>query len=154
MTEINNNYFSPNKFQVVINRFPNVEFFAQDANIPGFTSGNVLRSTTAPSDYYEIGDKIQYNDFKIDFILDEDMETFKEIFNWAMMASVKKRKDFNPFSDITVIVLTNNSNRNFSFVVKNAFPYLLNDVDLSVRKSEDAPIVMSVLFKYSLYEIK
>lgn len=154
MTEIiNQNFLSPNKFRVVITRFPNLEFFAQSVNIPGFETDSVHVPTNAPNDYYEIGDKIKFNELKIDFILDEDIQTFKEIFNWSMLSQTTSRKDFKPFSDITIMVLTNNSNINFQYTIHNAFPYIMDDIDMSTKRSEDSPVLMSVRFKYSHYEI-
>jgi hypothetical protein len=151
---VNQNFFSPHKFQVVIARFPNIEFFAQDINIPGFSTDSVHIPTGAPNDFYEIGDKLKFNELKITFKLDEDMQTFKEIFNWSLLSQTKSRADFNPFSDISLIALTNNSNTNFQYVVHNAFPYAMSDIDMSTRISEDSPVVMTVFFKYSHYEIK
>ena len=34
----NKNFLSPVEFQLVLNRLPNVEFFLQGANIPGYNS--------------------------------------------------------------------------------------------------------------------
>ena len=150
----NQNLLSPNKFRLAIARFPNIEFFAQSAPIPGFTTGSVYIPTGAPNDYYEIGDKIRFNDFKVSFILDVNMQTFQEVLSWSNMAMVSKRgAGFNPYSDITVVPLDNQSNANLLFTIHNAFPSDMSDVDLSVKKSEDAPITMDVLFKYSHYTI-
>ena len=155
MTDIpNQNLLSQNKFQLVIARFPNIEFFAQSAPIPGFTTGNVYIPTNAINDYYEIGDKLRFNDFKVSFLLDVEMVTFKEIFAWSMLAMTKKRgTDFMPFSNIGVLTLDNQSNANLSFTIHNAFPYEMTDVDMSVKRSEDVPITMDVFFKYSHFTI-
>ena len=150
----NQNILSPNKFRLAISRFPNIEFFAQTAPIPGFSTGSVYIPTGSPNDYYEIGDKLMFNDFRVGFILDVNMATFQEIFQWANMAMVTKRGSaFKPFSDISIIPLDNQSNANLTFIVHNAFPTDMSDVDLSVKRSEDSPIIMEVAFKYSHYTI-
>lgn len=150
---LDQNYLSPNKFQIAIKRFPAVKFYAQSAPLPGFTTNSVWIPTGAAVDYYEIGDKLKFNDFRVEFILDKEMETLQELLKWSYQSQTKSRANFNPFSDLSILALTNNSNANFLFKIHNAFPYQLNDVDFSTKKSADQPVIMEVLFKFSHYTL-
>lgn len=147
------NFLSVNKFQVAIARFPNVQFYAQSAPLPGFTINSVYMPTGSATSYYEIGDKILFNEFEIQFILDKEMQTLRELLKWSIQSQIKSRKNFNPFSDMTILALTNNSNPNFLFKIHTAFPYILSDVDFSTKKSADQPVTMTVGFKYSHYSL-
>jgi hypothetical protein len=155
MTAVNTpsdtNFLSPNKFLLSMNRFPNVKFYAQSCPLPGYTTGSVYIPTGAEVDFYEIGDKLKFSDFRVDFILDKEMQTLRELLKWSYQSQTKSRKNFNPFSDISVLACTNNSNPQFLWKLHNCFPYQLTDVDFSTKKSPDQPVTMEVLFKFSHY---
>ena len=150
---INQNLFSPQKFIVVSGRFPNVEFFAQRVKIPAVSSGNVRINTSAAVDFFQVGDKLEFEELPIDFLLDEDLTTYSEIYNWLIDCVKNPQPDFNPFSDLSVICLTNNQNKNKTYTFHNAFPYFISDIDMSATESEDNPIIMHVGFKYSHFSL-
>ena len=144
---------SPNKYLLAIARFPNTRFFIQEAIIPGFSTNNTSIPTGAFTNYNEIGDKMVFNDFHVSLILDEQFSSFKEIFKWSYSAMTESRTNFKPFSDITVISLDNNSNSTHLFKLHYAFPAQMSDVPLSVKRNDDTPITMDILFKYAYYSV-
>lgn len=149
----NLNLFSPNKFLITIPLFPTVQFFAQDCEIPAVSIGKVKMSTNKNLGFPDVGDKLDFEDLTVNFILDEDMAGPKEIYQWMWDATDRNRKDFNPFQDMTITALTNNSNANFRVTYKHCVPYSISRVDMSTKRSEDQPNLMTVQFAYSSFKI-
>ncbi len=149
-----NNLLSPNRIKVVIDRFPNLEFYAQTFNLPGVNIGTPDRFTNKGRDYNLTGDKIVYNDMNISFIVDENLNTFTELFNWLDDAVKKKPTVSNVFSDMTIMLLSNNSTENVNIVCKGTFPYMIGDISFSTMATEDEVVVADVTFKITEYEIK
>ena len=74
-------YASPIQFRFKMTKLPTVEFFVQTANIPGITLGD----TTMPTPLKEIsmpGDKLTYQTLEVSFLVDENLNNYKEIHDW------------------------------------------------------------------------
>ena len=77
----NKNFLSPTGFRFVLNRAPKVVFFSNQANIPGLNLG-VAEQPTYLTDIPVPGDKIQFQDLRLRFLVDEDLENYLEIQHW------------------------------------------------------------------------
>ena len=71
-------YASPTQFRFKCSKLPEVEFFCQTANIPGIALGTAdfktpLRDIPIP------GEKVTYQDLAISFIVDENLNNYKEM---------------------------------------------------------------------------
>jgi hypothetical protein len=55
--------------------------FGNSANIPGMTLG-IANQPTYLKDIPTPGDKIEFDDFTIRFLVDENLENYMEIQNW------------------------------------------------------------------------
>ena len=76
-------YASPIQFRFKCTKLPTVEFFVQSANIPGISLG----SATQPNPLYDIplpGDKITYASLDMSFLVDENLNNYKEIHDWIL----------------------------------------------------------------------
>ena len=76
-------YASPVQFRFKCTKLPQVEFFCQSANIPGIS----LSSATQPTSLYDVpipGDKITYQDLSISFLVDENLNNYKEMHDWLI----------------------------------------------------------------------
>ncbi len=76
-------YASPVQFRFKITKLPLVEFFIQSANIPGISLGSAQQTTPL----YDIpipGDKITYSALDLSFIVDENLNNYKEIHDWLL----------------------------------------------------------------------
>ena len=74
-------YASPIQFRFKMTKLPTVEFFVQSANIPGITLGE----TTLPTPLKDIsmpGDKLTYQSLDVSFLVDENLNNYKEIHDW------------------------------------------------------------------------
>ena len=77
----NRNFLAPTGFKFSLKRSPGVAFFCNQANIPSLDLG----IATQPSYLKDIdvpGDKIQFGDLTLRFLVDEDLVNYMEIQNW------------------------------------------------------------------------
>ena len=76
-------YASPVQFRFKMSKLPLVEFFVQSTNLPGISLGNATQVTPL----YDIpipGDKISYSSLDLSFIVDENLNNYKEIHDWLV----------------------------------------------------------------------
>ena len=71
-------YASPVQFRFKIAKLPEVEFFIQTVNLPGISLGEASVPTSL-YDYPVPGDKITYQNLDISFLVDENLNNYKEL---------------------------------------------------------------------------
>ena len=105
MTELNVNTRQPSKldyasriqFRFKMNKIPKVEFFVQTANIPGISLG----TATVPTPLYDYpvpGDTINYSTLDISFLVDENLNNYKELHDW--ISGLGFPKNHQQFADL------------------------------------------------------
>ncbi len=77
----NRNFLAPTGFQFQLNRAPKVAYFGNSVNIPSMTLG-VANVPTYLKDIPLPGDKMDFEDFTLRFLVDEDLENYQEIQHW------------------------------------------------------------------------
>jgi hypothetical protein len=87
-------YASPVQFRFKIAKLPQVEFFIQTVNLPGISIG----SATVPTPLYDYpmpGDEISFRSLDISFLVDENLNNYKELHDWiAGLGFGKSHQDF------------------------------------------------------------
>ena len=76
-------YASPIQFRFKCTKLPTVEFFVQSANIPGINLGSAQQNTPL----YDMplpGDKITFAALDMSFLVDENLNNYKEIHDWIL----------------------------------------------------------------------
>ena len=76
-------YASPVQFRFKCSKLPEVEFFCQSANIPGISLGTASVATPLKSIPFP-GDELNYQDLSISFLVDENLNNYKEIHDWLI----------------------------------------------------------------------
>lgn len=76
-------YASPIQFRFKCTKLPLVEFFVQSASIPGISLGTAQQNTPLV-DVPLPGDKVTFNSLDISFLVDENLNNFKEIHDWIL----------------------------------------------------------------------
>ena len=76
-------YASPIQFRFKMTKLPQVEFFVQTANIPGITLGESSMPTPL-KDISMPGDKVSYQSLDISFLVDENLNNYKELHDWII----------------------------------------------------------------------
>lgn len=145
---------STNKFAIAIAKFPAVQFFCQKVDIPSVRIGETKVYTNKDIDIWLPGDKVQYEDLNVTFLLDEDMLSYKQLKEWMHMATSSELADAEKFSDVTVMALTNNGNVNVLLNFELAFPSYISPILFDSTRTEEVPITVDVSFKFSVYTVK
>jgi len=90
-------YASPTQFKFQIQKLPKVEYFTTACNIPGIS----LNATVQPTPLADIplpGDTISFGDLEITFLVDENLENYREIHGWMYgIGFPKARTQFESF---------------------------------------------------------
>ena len=90
-------YASPVQFRFKCSKLPKVEFFCQTANIPGIGLGEAEVDTPLKTMPFP-GDKVTYQDLAISFLVDENLENYKEIHDWII--GLGAPQNHTQFSDL------------------------------------------------------
>ena len=167
----NRNFLSQVGFKFTLNRTPKTAFFGNSANIPGMVLG-VAEQPTYLKNLPTPGDKIEFQDFTLRFLVDEDLENYMEMQKWIrglgfpeslkeiyQLQETGNYKDDNThkimdiYSDATLFVLNSNNNINFQVKFKDMFPYSLSDLTFDATDVDIEYFTAEVTFKYTIYDI-
>ena len=74
---------APTQFKFSIIKLPKVEYFCTAANIPSI-SLNDIKQPTPLADIPVPGEKISFGDLEVTFMVDENLENYREIHGWLM----------------------------------------------------------------------
>ena len=84
-------YSSPTQFKFSINQLPKVEFFTVAANIPGISLPPATYNTPFKN-IPTIGEKPEYEDLNITFIVDEFLENYISMHEWMIGTGFPKNR--------------------------------------------------------------
>ena len=76
-------YASPVQFRFKIAKLPQVEFFIQTVNLPGISLGQAIVPTSLYN-YPIPGDEISFQPLDISFLVDENLNNYKELHDWLL----------------------------------------------------------------------
>ena len=162
----NINFLSPLGFRFKLTRAPNLNFFVTDVVLPSITLGSIEVPT--PFKFVSLANnKLDFGDLGITFRLDEDFESYFEIYNWLIAlgfpdnfdqyASIKnapKGSKYTEFSDATLTVLSSDMVPNLEITFENLFPISLSDINFTVSDIDVNYVNMTVYFKYKIYRVR
>ena len=167
----NRNFLSPLGFKFSLKRSPGVAYFCNEANIPDM-SLSIAEQPTYLRDIPIPGDKIDFGDLSLRFLVDEDLTNYMEIQNWIRglgypervseyqdlekKAYIKqtfgqKRQDI--YSDGTLQILSNNLIPKFQVIFDDLFPYSLSTITFDATDTDIEYFTAEVSFKYTLYTL-
>ena len=94
-------YASPTQFRFGIHQLPKVEFFATAVNLPGISLG-IATMNTPYKDIPLPGEKLEYGNLTIEFLVDEYLENYISLHNWITgLGFPQDRAEFKTFRDVT-----------------------------------------------------
>ena len=166
----NRNFLSPVGFKFSLKRSPAAAFFCNQANIPSIDLGiaeqpSYLKNIPIP------GDKIDFGDLNLRFLVDEDLVNYMEIQNWIrglgfpdnvnQYKDLKKENILGPMgkatddvtSDGTLQILSSNLIPKFQVIFEDLFPYNLSTVTFDATDTDIEYFTADVSFKYTIYNI-
>ena len=167
----NRNFLSPVGFKFSLKRAPAVAFFCNQANIPSMDLGiaeqpSYLKNIPVP------GDKIQFGDLTLRFLVDEDLVNYMELQRWirglgypedmdefrklegeATLPSNFGQAGDDIYSDGTLQILSSNLVPQFQVVFNDLFPYSLSTVTFDATDTDIEYFTADVSFKYTIYNL-
>lgn len=168
----NRNYLSPVGFKFSITKIPKVDFFSNSAEIPGINLGVAMQPTYL-KDIPIPGDKLTYDDFSLEFFVDENLENYLQVHNWLRglgypesiqefidlkandeyFPNTSSKNSFNEYSDGTLTIYNSNFNPIVDVHFKGLFPTSLSTIKFDAKSTDINYVVAEVTFKYSIYDI-
>jgi hypothetical protein len=161
---IQKSFLSPLGFQLTIQKIPNTVLNVVSANIPGITVEDGELQT--PFKVLRFPDKVVYNDFVVRFKVDEDLQNYKEIFDW--MQQIGRPEQFsapnpdalfpndlysNYASDGTLLVLNSANKGNIEIRFRDLFPVVLGDIEFNSQDTDVTYLDATVSFRCLLFTI-
>ena len=164
----NRNFLSPNGFRFALRRCPQAAFFCNQANIPDLTFG-VATQPTYLKNLPVPGDKIEFGDLNLRFLVDEDLGNYMEIQKWIRgLGYPESLNEFelleaqaeifgrytndqdNIYSDGTLSILSSNLVPKFQVFFRNMFPYSLSTMSFDATQTDQEYFTADVSFKYAI----
>jgi hypothetical protein len=170
-------YLRPNAFRFGVKDIPNVSFTCQSANIPDIQLGYAVQPTPFV-DIPTIGDKINFGELAIRFLISEDMSNYLELYRWLI--AIGFPKDYNQFStfvkdrpsrfpfitkldgtseilaysDATLTILDSTNTAKVNIIFKNLFPTSLSALDFDIASGSVEYFTAIASFKYTIFEVE
>ena len=172
----NLSYLAPTQFELLVKKLPNTKYFATGVNIPSVSVGETLQPTRLGANVKLPGDKIQFGEITITFIVDENMENWTELYNWMegitastdtekyrLLVGANKREnqpqdnsgDFDQLhSDMTIVVTTAANNPNRYVRIQDAYPSSLGEIAMDTTVAGGLSYVTcTASFQFTSFEI-
>lgn len=155
MSTFNYNYLPDNTWKVVFSKLPNAVFYTQEFTMPGI----VVQAIEAPypgNNFKTSSGQFDIEDVQLDFIVDEDMKAYFEIYDWLKTMNVNA-KEFRGFtySDIVVMPMTANSTAgNYVITLLDCVPVRLGQISFRTTSTETQYITCSASFAVNDIQVK
>jgi len=175
----NRNFLSVVGFKFALERCPKVDFYCNSANLPEITLGHAvqptyLRNIPVP------GDKLAYDDLRIAFMVDENMENYLQLYRWITslgypeeMAQYSRLGDKERLlpeldtigtaadvgdpatdrSDGTLLILSNSFNPTVKVKFRDLFPISLSGIPFDNTKETQEFYTAAATFKYTMFDV-
>jgi len=166
-TPSNTNFLQPSKFILAFNRLPTVQYFCQEANLPGVSVGG-SEFNTPFADVPIAGNKISYGDFNVSFLVDEEIQSWSELYKWmlaiAAPTNLQDRARYNQeqnqntikasyYSDSTLTIMSALNNPLVRINFHRMYPVSLSDIRFDTQQSADTIITATATFRYEYFDI-
>ena len=155
------------KFILVIPRLTTTQFFCQAANIPGIASTPKIQ-TTPLLDLAIPGDKINFDTLDIEFLLDEELQSWLAISEWMrgiyspensnQYTNLKHQSKYSEkvlypqYADAELLVLSASNKPTVKVSFIDMFPISLSGINFDVRVGSDKIMTATSTFKYKRYD--
>lgn len=150
----NKNFLSPVGFQFKIssNQYPNLEYFAVAATLPGVN----MSATQTPYKGVNLqftGDRLAFEDLSLRVNVTENLENYIETFDW--LHSIAQSKNSEELKvDATLLILSSHNNVVKEVEFKGVFPTSLSPIDFDAQAESIQYVQMDITFSYTNFEFK
>ena len=159
---------SPNGFMFTVNKLPQINFFCQQVNLPGITLGapdfgNPFNVAPIP------GDTLTYDTLDVQFLVDENMENYRSIYNWVVALGFPENyqqylnfinsADLNQtselaknYSDASLVILGSSNTPVQTIQFHDAFPISISSLTFQSTNQDVQYLVGNATFRYGYYK--
>lgn len=161
-TPQNTNPLQATKFLLTFDRISTITYFCQTTNLPGVSLGEVERSTPF-IEQFSPGTKLKYESLDISFIVNEDLSSWKNLYDWFLSIANPdgfdgrnnvpgiSAKAYNYFSDAKLVILSALNNPVFAVDFKNVFPISMSGLEFDTTTDANKIITCNATFRYESY---
>jgi len=152
-------------------KFPEIAFMVQSVELPGISLGIATHSTSV-HDFPIPGETLSYDDLTCTFIVDEKLTNYYAIYEWLnglgypsdhklyrdLMANSKNATSLSElakgYTDGVLSILGNDNLPIVQLQFIDCFPTRLAGLNFSSNNTDSEPLIATVTFTYSYYEMK
>ena len=161
----NLNYLQPTSYKLTIDRenYPNLEYFAQSVTHPGMIMNPVEMPYKQLSGIPFTGAKLTYNELSANLILDENLSSYDEMYNWMRrlltqeeIPAIKrnfKTKVVPTYSDIVVSILSSHNNKTKHIKYIDCIPIALGDITFESTATGTEFVTFTISFRFSYFDL-
>jgi len=166
----NTSLLQKTKYIFTMPRVNNTQYFCQETNIPGITLPALSRPTPVV-DLYSPGNKLEYDQFSMTFLVDSDLKAWRDIHDWMRRLTttvnneeykmlwrrqsvVDGNKQQAQYADGILTIMSNLNNPKFRVKYVNLFPISLSDIQFTSTESAEEVITATATFRYDYYDIE
>jgi hypothetical protein len=165
----NTNPLQTTKYVFVMPRINNVQYFCQQAIVPGVSLPEMPRPTSVV-DLYVPGNKMVYNRLELQFLIDAELKSWTDIHDWMRelttpvkneeysnlwrKESILNSKQQAQYADGILTIFSALNNPKFRIKYTNMFPVSLSDIQFDSKGSSDDILTATVQFRYDYYDIE
>ena len=167
----NTDLLQSSKFIFTIPRLKEVQFFCQAANLPGVNSQSTVQNTPF-RDMGVPGDKMEYEDLSIEFLVDEELRSWSSIYYWIKgytqaeawddYVNLNKLSKYSQYeylntpqyadAILTTLAAANDQPKvNIHFI--DLFPVYVSAIPFDVRVSSSKIMTATATFRFKRYEV-
>jgi hypothetical protein len=141
-------FLNPTGFKLVIpgKDIDHFEYTIQKVNLPDINVNNIVQSTRV-RDIPLPGSRVEFSSLSLDFLVDERMLNYKEIFNW-LLSLVNGESDLR---DLSLHILSSHNNVTNKIKFVSAFPTSLTSINFDSTLTNTEYVTCSVTFEYSYF---
>ena len=163
----------PTQFQFAIDRFPNTNFMVQSVDVPDVSFG-IAQYPTPLQDLKFPGEKLHFTDLRIEFLLDQYLQNYSELYAWVQGLSLNNsRMDYGNFINVrrqqlgvdtksrlqeetstgTLIALDPLGSPSFTFTFHDLFPVRFGSISFDTQSDNSQYLKCEVHFSYNSFDI-
>lgn len=154
----NRNVIYPNHYKFNLKRIPNTAYWCQKVNLPTINITAIDQVTTF-NPIKRPGGAVEVENFRITFIVDEDLKNWQELRQWIVQCS--NDADFTDYKephehleDSAVLFITDSNNQpKYKVTFDGMFPIELEGIEFKADIPEQQYVYCTCTFSYTNFEI-
>ena len=147
---IQTNILRDMQFKFEIDIFPHVSYHLRDIQLPSVSVDQPIFSTPH-RDVTIPGSKIIFDPLTITFLVDDDLQNWKEIYYWLIGSTFKEHKYKDVFSDGTLHILNGDLTPKTSIKFINCHPTMIGDLTFDSGSTEPQSLMGLIMLDYDYY---